>query len=307
MLKKEYDVIIIGAGPAGITASIYTSRAQLRTLLIGKYQQGNLYKAVIVGNYMGFSKDISGKFIIEESIAQTKRFGTEILEEEIVDSVKDKALFRIKTDTNKEFTSKTLIIACGKAYKMSNIKNEKELTGKGVSYCVTCDGYFFKNKKVAVIGSKNHAAAEALQLSNYTKDLTIFTNGRELEVSETLNNEIKKHNIKIRNEKILEFTENRGMLENLSFSDGKKERFDGAFIALGTTSAFNFATKLGLEVIDTNIKVNNEMITNIAGCFAAGDCTGSNPQAAVSSGQGCMAGISVIKYIKGKDVYIDYD
>ena len=307
MLKREYDVIIIGAGPAGITASIYTSRAGLKTLLIGKYQLGNLYKALTVGNYIGFSKDVSGKFIIEESIAQTKRFGTEIIEEETIDSLRDKALFKIKTDTNKEFTSKTLIIACGKAYKMSNIKNEKELTGKGVSYCVTCDGYFFKNKRVAVIGNKNHAAPEALQLLTYTKDLTIITNGRELEVSETLKEQLKKSNIKIRTEKVLEFTEKNGILKNISFSDGRKERFDGVFIALGTTSAFNFATKLGLETTDINIKVDNEMRTNIAGCFSAGDCTGSNPQAAVSSGQGCVAGISAIKYLKGKDVYIDYD
>ena len=307
MIKKEYDVIIIGAGPAGLSASIYTSRAELDTLLIGKYHQGALYKAVTVGNYMGYSKDVSGKLIIDESVAQTKRYGTDILEEEAVNVVKENSKFKLKTDTGNELTCKALIIACGKAYKMSNIKNEKELTGHGVSYCVTCDGYFFRNKKIAVLGNKNHAAAEALQLLSYTRDITIFSNGREFELGEELEKEVNKNNIKLRNEKILEFKSNNGKLESFVFSEGNTEKFDGMFIALGTTSAFNFATKLGLEIKETDIRVDNEMKTNVAGVFAAGDCTGCYPQAAVSSGQGCIAGISAIRYIKGKDVYIDYD
>ena len=191
---------------------------------------------------------------------------------------------------------------------MSNIKNEKELTGKGVSYCVVCDGLFFKNKKVAVIGSKNLVAGESLELLTYTKDITIFTNGREPEISEALMSEIKKSKIKIRKEKVIEFQPgSKGTLEYVNFSDGNKERFDGVFIALGTTSAFSFAARLGLEVFDSNLKVDKEAKTNINGIWAAGDCTGSNAQAVVSAGQGCDAAISIIKYFKGKNVYVDYE
>lgn len=308
-MKKEYDCVIVGAGPAGITAAIYLARAQLRCLVIGKWKLGNLYKAHIVGNYPGFPKDVSGAFIIEEMIKQGQRFGAEFLEEEIINATKksDKN-FVVKTDTTKEFNAKTLILCPGKAYKMSNVKNEKELTGKGVSYCVTCDGLFFKDKKVAVLGSKNLAAGEALELLTYTKDITIFTNGREPEINEILVKELKKNKVNIKKEKVVEFKVGvNGFLEYLVFDNGEREKFDGVFIALGTTSALNFATKLGLDVVDTNLKIDLDGKTNSVGIWAAGDCTGSNAQAAVSAGQGCNAAISVIKYLKGKNVYLDYD
>ncbi len=306
-MKKEYDCIIIGAGPAGITAAIYLARAQLSCLVIGKWKLGNLYKAHIVANYPGFSKDVSGAFIIEEFIAQAKRFGAEFLDEEIINSwnMKD---FKVLTDTKKEFSSKTLIITSGKAYKMSNLKNEKELTGKGVSYCVTCDGLFFKDKKVAVVGSKNLAAAEALELLTYTKDITIFTNGRKPEITNVLLRELQKNKINIRNERIVELKSNSNdFLEYVLFDNQEREKFDGVFIALGSTSAVSFANRLGLELVDTNLKVDNECKTNIKGVWAAGDCTGSNAQAVVSAGQGCNAAISIIKHLKGRNVYLDYD
>ncbi|MBS3151851.1 FAD-dependent oxidoreductase [Candidatus Woesearchaeota archaeon] len=307
-MKKEYDCVIVGAGPAGITASIYLARTQLSCLVIGKWKLGNLYKAHIVGNYPGFSNDVSGAFLIDEMIKQAKRFGAEFLEEEIIAVDKKGDNFFISTDTKKEFKSKTLILCPGRAYKMSNIKNEKELIGKGVSYCVTCDGFFFKNKKVALLGSKNLAAGEALELLTYTKDITIFTNGRNPEFSEVLMKEIQKNGIKIKKEKVVEFKMgDGGFLEYLVFENGDREKFDGAFIALGTTSALNFATRLGLELSDTNLKVDKNCKTNLDGVWAAGDCIGSNAQAVVSAGDGCSAAISVIKYIKGKNVYLDYE
>ncbi len=308
-MKKEYDCIIVGAGPAGLTAAIYLARAQISCLVIGKWKLGNLYKAHIVGNYPGFSKDVSGAFIIEETIKQGQRFGAEFLEEEIINAEKkgDKN-FVVMTDTTKEFKAKTLILCPGKAYKMSNVKNEKDLTGKGVSYCVTCDGILFKDKKVAVLGSKNLAAGEALQLLTYTKDITVFTNGREPEITDILMKEVQKNKINLRKEKVIEFkTGSNGFLEYLIFENGEMDKFDGVFIALGTTSALNFATKLGLEVEDTNLKVDKNGKTNLEGVWAAGDCTGSNAQAAVSTGDGCNAAISLIKYLKGKNVYLDYD
>ena len=306
---KEYDCVIVGAGPAGITAAIYLGRAQLSCLVIGKYKLGNLYKAHIVANYPGFSKDVTGPFLVEEMIKQAQRFGAEFLEEEVISAdKKSEKNFLVKTDTKKEFKSKTLILTPGKAYRMSNIKNEKELTGKGVSYCVVCDGLFFKNKKVALIGSKNLAAGEALELLTYTKNITIFTNGRDHEFSETLMKDIKKNKINIRKEKVIEFrTGNKNVLNSLVLDNGKIENFDGAFIALGTTSALSFANRLGLDLIGLDLKIDKEGKTNVQGIWSAGDCTGGNAQAIVSAGEGCNAAISIIKYIKGKHVYIDYE
>lgn len=305
---KEYDCVIVGAGPAGVTAAIYLARAQLSCLVIGKWKLGNLYKAHIVANYPGFSKDVSGPFLVEEMIKQAKRFGAEILEEEVIGAdKKGEKDFLVKTDTKKEFKAKTLILTPGKAYKMSNIKNEKELTGKGVSYCVTCDGLFFKNKKLALIGSKNLAAGEALELLTYSKNITIFTNGRDPEFSEILMEEIKKNKIIIRKEKVVEFKSEKGILDSLVFDNGNSEKFNGVFIALGTTSALSFANRLGLELEDINLKIDRDGKTNLEGIWAAGDCTGGNAQAVVSAGEGCNAAISIIKYIKGKNVYLDYE
>ena len=303
---KEYDSVIIGAGSAGLTASIYLGRARLSCLVIGDYKLGNLYKAHIVGNYPGFSKDVSGKFIIEETVKQGERFGAEFLQEEVINIEKHDDYFIIKTDTKKEFKTKALVLCPGKAYKMSNIKNEKELTGKGVSYCVVCDGLFYKDNKLAVIGSKNLAAGEALELLRYTKDITIFTNNREPEFSEVLMKDINKSNIKIRKDKIVEF-KGKDKLDCVFFENGDIDKFDGVFIALGTTSAISFANKLGLELDGTNIVVDKEAKTSVKGVWAAGDCTGSNAQAVVSAGEGCNAAISIIKYLKGRNVYIDYE
>ncbi len=305
-MKKNYDCVIIGAGPAGLTAAIYLARARLKCLVVGKWKFGNLYKAHIVGNYPGFPKDVTGAYIIEEMVKQGKRFGAEYLEEEVISLNKEKGNFLFKTDTKKELESKKVIIALGKAYKMSNVKNEKELTGRGVSYCVTCDGLFFKNKKIAVIGSKNLAAGEALELLTYTKDITLFTNGRDPEITDVLMKELKKNNVKLRKEKIIEF-KGKEKLGSLVFDDKKSENFDGVFIALGTTSALNFANRLGLEIEGTDIKVDKEFKTSLEGMWAAGDCVGSNAQAVVSAGNGCDAAISIIKSIKGRNVYIDYD
>jgi len=304
-MEKEYDCVIIGAGPAGLTAAIYLARARLKCLVIGKWELGNLYKAHIVGNYPGFSKDITGAFLIEEMLKQGKRFGAEYIKEEVI-SLEKKNDFNLRTDTKKEFSAKTVIISLGKAYKMSNIKNEKELTGKGVSYCVTCDGLFFKNKKVAVIGSKNLAAAESLELLTYTKDITLFTNGRDPEITDVLMKELEKNKIKIRKEKIMEFKGEK-KLECVVFENKKTENFDGIFIALGNISAFTFANRLGLEMTDIDIKVDGEFRTSFKGIWAAGDCVGSNAQAVVSAGNGCDAAISIIKHLRGKKVYMDYD
>lgn len=303
----EYDCIIIGAGPAGITAAIYLARAQIKCLVLGKWKSGNLYRAHIVGNYPGFPDDVSGPYIVENFVKQAKRFGAEFIEEDVISVKKNgEKDFSIEIDNKDEFKAKTIILCLGKAYKMSNVKNEKELTGKGVSYCVICDGFFFKNKKVAVIGSKSLAAGEAIHLLDYTKDVTMLTNGRDLEANEILLKDLEKNKINTIKDKVVAF-EGDKKLEYVVFDNGKKERFDGVFIALGTTTALNFANSLGLEMDDTNIKIDRNGKTSIDGVWAAGDCTGCNQQAVSSAGEGCNASVSVIKYLKGKKVYVDYD
>ncbi len=300
-----YDCVIIGAGPAGISAAIYTSRAKLRTLLIGKYKEGALYKAHIVANYFGFDKDVTGPDIVERAVRQAQRFGTEVLEDEVVNMTKEKDVFTVKTANSFYVTSKTVIIATGTAYKIAGAKNEQALSGKGVHYCAVCDGYWYKQKKIAVLGAANHAAEEAITLLSYTKDITIFSNSIPFAIAPALRQHLEKNAVQFRTDKIVSFEGNK-QLESVVLENGTKEHYDGVFVALGVTTALNFATKLGLRTEKNYLVIDRDGKTSADGVFAGGNCTGGNAQAANSVGEGCNAALSVIKYLRGVDVYIDY-
>ncbi|MBD3328763.1 NAD(P)/FAD-dependent oxidoreductase [Candidatus Peregrinibacteria bacterium] len=301
-----YDVIIIGPGPAGLSAAVYTSRAQLKTLVFGNPQKSNLYKSHIIANYFGFPKDISGPDLTELGLIQAKKFGVEMTETEITDIIKQEDFFIVKDDRLQEYKSKTVIITTGQSFALSGIKNEKELTGNGVSYCVNCDGFFFKNKEVAVIGSGNYAAEEALQLTNYTKDITIYTHGKTVDINIKMKEELKKHQIElIETERITSFQKNNDKI-TIELPQ-KKYETNGVFMAVGTAGAVSFATKLGLEMDKNYIRVDTENRTSVNGIFAAGDCTGTAPQVAISVGSGCNAALSAIKFIRNLSYYIQYE
>lgn len=301
-----YDVIIIGCGPGGIGAAIYTARGKLSTLVIGDPTKSMLSKAHSVGNVFGFAQDVPGKHIMDVGIEQAKRFGATFIVAEVINAKKQDNVFYVKCDNREQFESKTLIIATGRAFKMANIKHEKDLTGKGVHYCVTCDGYFYEGKKVCVVGHGNNAAEEALELLAYTKDVTLISNGHEFEFSAELKKLIEQKNIKMQRDRVVEFY-GVEKLDGLMLSNGTKIPFDGVFIGLGSTSALNFATKLGLETASNIVVVDKDGKTNLEGVYACGDCIGGNAQAAKSIGEGCNAAISAIKFLSGSNIYIDYD
>ena len=317
-----YDVLIIGCGPAGLSAAIYASRAQLKTAIFGDYKKGNLFKAHIISNYFGFPDDISGPELCERGLAQAKKYGTEHSPAEIVDiQPATDGTFIIKDDQQKTWTGKTVILATGQSFALSGIKNEQELTGKGISYCANCDGFFFRNKKIAVIGSGNFAAEEALQLLNYTKDITILSHGKDFAIAPAIEEELKKNGIKtVRTERIKEITSADvptvaaataptapTKAQKAITTGGEELAFEGFFMAIGSAGATAFAKKLGLETKGSYIKINTEGETNIKGIYAAGDCTGSPPQVASSVGNGCIAALSAIKFIRGLNIYIQYN
>jgi len=304
--KTLHDVVIVGAGPAAMQAAIYTSRTNLKTLVIGYPKKSQLYKAHAVGNYYGVPTGITGAQLIEQAIKQIKEYGTELLEAEVVGITQNQdKTFRIKTHELREYEGKAIIIATGRAYKLAGIKNEETLTGKGVHYCVPCDGYFYKNKKVAIIGRQNFAAEEALSMLSYTKDIIMFSQGREFEIAPNLLDALKKNKIKMEKDLIVEFT-GGNKLEHLRTKEGGELKFDGVFIAIGTAGAAAFANTLGLEVKNNAIVVNKDGKTNLEGVWAAGDCTGAESQVAASVGGGCAAAMSIIKTLLGKKAYIDY-
>lgn len=289
-MNNMYDVIIIGKGPAGISASLYTSRAGLKTLVIG--QNSPLRKAHKIDNYYGFAESIDGQTLLEQGETQAERFGVEIVDEEVV-SLKMEQTFKVIT-SNGEHLAKTVLIATGSPPKTSGIKGAERFEGNGIHYCASCDGFFYKNLKIGVLGNKDYAVHEALELLNYTPNITIFTNNRPLELSDNYCEEIKNFSI---NSKSIASVEGDQSLECITFNDGTSEQIDGIFVAEGTASSIDFARKLGIITEGNSITVDKENRTNLDGVFAAGDCTGGVKQISTAVGQGAIAGKKIIEYL----------
>lgn len=294
-----YDVIIIGKGPAGLSASLYTSRANLKTLIIGK-DDGSLSKAERIENYFGFSGSVSGAHLLKESEKQALRFGVDILEDETVGIEKENH-YKVITSEGQYF-SKAVLIATGQAQKKIDIQNLKDLEGRGVSYCTTCDGFFYKNLKVGVLGFKDYAIHEAKELLAFTNDITIFTNGEKLSLKEANIDELGKFKVI---DKRIKRLDGKDFLEKVVFSDESEQELDGFFIAYESATSTDFARKLGVITEDNAIVVDKNQQTNLAGLFAAGDCTGGFKQIATAVGQGALAGKRIIEYVREiKDIVV---
>jgi thioredoxin reductase (NADPH) len=308
MADQIYDVVIVGCGPAGLSAAIYTSRAQLKTLILGDYKKGNLYKSHIIANYFGFPAPLTGPELTLLGVEHAKLFGTELVLNEVVDvKINDGGSFTLEDEKRHKYSAKTIIIATGQSYALSGIKNEKELTGKGVSYCVVCDGFFFKDKNVVVVGAGNYAGEEALQLLAYTKKITILSHGKDFTFSAEIKEALDKEGVKYEKTVRIKEVAGGGKAEKIILSDGKEIPVEGVFMAVGAAGATAFAKMLGLEMNGNYIKADLDGRTNIPGIFAAGDCTGSPPQVATSVGNGCNAALSAVKLLRGLKVYIQYD
>ncbi len=277
-----YDVIIIGRGPAGLAATIYLCRADKKVLIIGK--ENAIWKeSVKVNNYFALG-DTNGKKLMEDGEKQARKFGAEVINALVTKVEMKKTGFVVLAD--KEYKSKNLLIATGRAVKKPEIINEKDYVGKGVSYCVACDGFFFKNKKVIVVGNTNFALQEAEDLLDYTKDITIITNGKkpEFKTSKFKVDECKIN--KIIGEKVIKF---------IDTSKGEIE-VSGVFIASGDAGAGDLARMLGV-VMDENgkIKVDANNKTSMEYVWAAGDCTPGLAQISVAVGEGATAATSILK------------
>lgn len=178
-----YDVIIVGAGPAGVSASLYTVRQNLKTLIIYK-EKSALEKTKKIENYYGFENGINGEDLYKIGIKQAQNIGAEVIKDEVtniqVDYLNEKGhMFKVETLNNK-FEAKSVILATGNKKKKSNIKNMDKYEGKGISYCAICDGFFYRNKNVAIIGNGDYAISEAMDLQNVVKSITILTNGGQV-------------------------------------------------------------------------------------------------------------------------------
>ncbi len=282
-----HDVIIIGTGPAGISAGIYTSRARLHTLIIGE-KTGALSKADKIENYYGFVNPISGGKLIADGISQAKRVGAEIMSDQVVSIGYDDG-FTVNTK-NEEYKGQAVIIATGSNRTAPRIEGFSRFEGQGISYCAVCDAFFYKDKDVAVLGCCEYALHEAIQLLPIVKSVTLLTNGVPPIP------QIPKE-ITIIDSEISSFEGNE-TLERVRFSDGNTLSLAGIFVAIGVAGSSDLAKKLGAETEGLKIVVDENMATNIPGLYAAGDCTGGMMQIAKAVYQGAQAAMEVIKYIR---------
>lgn len=282
-----YDVTIIGAGPAGISASLYAKRANLSVLVL-YYGESNLEQAEKIDNYYGFPGGITGKELFDRGIEQAKELEIDIKKEEVIKISKSTNTFVIQTVEN-SFETKSVIFSTGNKKLKPNIQGIEEFEGKGISYCAICDAFFYRNKNVAVIGSGKFAVSEANELSHVANNVTILTN--------ELNKPECKFNVNTN--KIKAITGEK-RVNKVEFSNGDSLQVDGVFIALGEAGAIDFAKTLGIIVEGDNIKVNEKMETNIPGIYACGNVTGGLLQVCKAVHEGAEAALSVIEYVRTK-------
>jgi len=300
---KQYDVVIVGGGPAGITAAIYTARRLLSTLVITKEVGGQVVKTPDIENYPGFDL-ISGPELAQKFISQAKKFGAEIIYEEVVHLDEKNNQFVVKTHKN-TYHGKSLILAFGKVPRKLDIPGEKEFKGKGVSYCATCDAPFFKNKVVAVNGGGNSAFDAALLLSKTAKKVYLIHRRNEFRAEETLIKKVMKtKNVEVITSATVEKINGDVTVKSIDIRQYSKHRnipLDGIFIEIGYIVEDGLIKEF-VEMDEMNqIKVKRDHSTSREGVFAAGDLTNSYyKQIVISAGEGAIAALSAAKYLDEK-------
>ena len=310
--KINTEVLIIGSGPAGYTAAIYAARANLKPHLVsGLEPGGQLTITTDVENYPGYGDTIQGPWLMEEMKKQSLNVGT-IIHNDLVTEVDFNSYpFISKTDSGLIFESKTVIISTGAQARWLGIKSEEKFKGYGISACATCDGFFFKDQKVAVIGGGNSAVEEALYLTNFASKVTLIHRRDELRAEKILQDRLFK-NPKINviwNKTVEEFIGNdkKPSLESLVLKDTKdnsesKLSVNGAFVAIGhDPSTSLFINKVQMDKDNYIITKPDSTETSIEGIYAAGDVKDKiYRQAVTAAGMGCMAALEAEKFIASK-------
>ena len=326
-------IIIIGAGPAGISAALYAARANMDPLVINN-GIGALEKAEKIENYYGMEHPVSGKELFETGLAQAKALGVRILEAQVL-GIGGFDTFTVKT-TAGDFDTISVILATGSKRKAPAIPGIKEFEGRGVSYCAVCDAFFYRGKDVAVLGNSDFALHEAEELAPMAGSVTIYTDGKEPEFSrkssfavntmkiQSVEGEEKVAGLRLISQSETDAKSDTDGEKNLQLlPEGKKaemeaselhnqespvrdstESFipaDGVFVALGTAGSAEMARQMGATLTEKgNIKVNEKMESTIPGLFAAGDCTGGLLQVAKAVYDGAQAGLSANQYVRNR-------
>lgn len=279
------DALIIGVGPAGISAAINLRKLNRTALVIGK-DYGQLSNLDVIDNLYGQSP-ISGEKLIAKGVMQAKQLGIEV-KSDVVFNIEEKIDYFIVKTTKSVYEAKTILLATGKPRVQIKLPGYDTFKSKGIHLCATCDGLFYKNKKVGIIGSGSYLEQEICTLENYTQDIVIFTNGKEYTHSKypVITDEL----ISFNGEKRLTHLQTNKEIYSLN----------GVFLAINYPRATELSLKLGVIMKNDNIVVDDQMQTNIPGLFAAGDCTGGWLQVAKALYDGFAASYGISNYLRGK-------
>ncbi|MBS7623029.1 FAD-dependent oxidoreductase [Candidatus Bathyarchaeota archaeon] len=289
------DILVVGAGPAGLQAAIYASRSKVKTLIVGKVKFSGLVKAHLE-NYCCIDGKLQGLDFLEHGVKQAKSFGAEMLEQEVLKVDKVDGEFRVATDGGDEILTKALILATGVRRNRLGVRGEEEYVGRGVSYCIECDANFFKGKIVAVAGGGSAAASGALLMKAYAQ--RVYLVSEVLDVGERLRSQLEASGIKVLQRRIEEIQGDQ-RVRRLIFTDKSSLDVDGVFVELGQKGAVSLVSGIGVLLNDEGyVMTNRSQETNVPGLFAAGDVCGPPFQVAKSVGEGCVAGLSAVKYVR---------
>lgn len=298
-MTKKYDLIIVGAGPAGLTAAVYAERCILDILILGEIPGGTITEAHKVCNFPS-EKEIPGMELAFKMLEHVKSLGVKIKQEKVQEIKKQNNEFKIKTN-KEEYFAKKIILAIGMKKEKLNIKGENKFLGKGVSHCASCDACLFKNKTVAVIGGSNAALTSALLLAKHAKKVYIIYRREKFFRAELAWIKQVEKNKKIKtifNSNIKEIYGNE-KVEGVKLYNSENIKIDGIFVEIGSVPDRNFLKRLSLETEGDYVKVNKKQQTSIEGIYAAGDVT-NNPlkQIITACGEGAVAATSAYEEIR---------
>ena len=315
MGTRHAKLIIIGSGPAGYTAAIYSARAMLSPLLIQGIQPGGQMTITTdVENYPGFAEVIQGPWLMEQMQAQAEHVGTEMITDHIVEVALGRRPFRLKGDSGEEYTADALIIATGAQAKWLGLPSEEKFKGFGVSACATCDGFFYRDKEVIVVGGGNTALEEALFLTNFAARVTLVHRRDELRGEKILQKRLLDHEkIDVMWDTVLDEVlggdnppgVTGAKLKNVKTNEITEKAVDGIFIAIGhAPSTELFVDQLETKTGNYLVTAPDSCATNIPGVYAAGDVTDDIfRQAVTAAGMGCMAALEAEKYLAELDAH----
>lgn len=296
MAEEFYDVVIIGAGPAGLQAAINAVRKKATVLVLGRPERSSLFKAHIE-NYLCVDGVREGAELLAVGIDQVQRFGAEYSPEDVLHVEHASDTFAVRVESGKTIKSRSVIFATGTSRKKLKVKGEKELSGKGVSYCVDCDANFFRNAKVVVVGNESAAADGALTLLGYASEVHLVT--RELSVSEALQTKLSESGVTVHKNTWVAEILGENSVKGVLLENDVRLDVEGIFIELGAKGALELATAVGVQLDSetfTHIDCNKKQETNITGIYAAGDIAGHPYQMAKAVGEGCVAGWEAANY-----------